>query len=47
METYERESCVRGYHVYKDTWEEAIGEEIECVCKLRRACRLRGGGILY
>ena len=26
METYERECCIRGYHVYKDTWEAAIGE---------------------
>ena len=31
METYERECCVRGYHVYKDTWEAAIGEQLECV----------------
>ena len=33
MEIYERECCIRGYHVYKNTWEEAIGEELECVCK--------------
>ena len=31
METFERECCVRGYHVYKDTWEAVIGEEFECV----------------
>ena len=22
--------CVRGYHVYKDIWAAAIGEELEC-----------------
>ena len=31
METYEWECCIRGYHVYKDTWEAAIGEELEYV----------------
>ena len=31
METYEKEYYVRGYHVYKDTLEAAIGEELECV----------------
>ena len=33
METYEREYCVRDYHVHKDshTWEAAMGEKIECV----------------
>ena len=31
METYERECCVRGYHVYEDTWEAAIGQGLECV----------------
>ena len=24
------ECCVRGYHVYKDTWNATIGEELEC-----------------
>ena len=24
------ELCVRGYHVYKDIWEAAIGEELPC-----------------
>ena len=23
--------CVRGYHVYKDIWAEAIGEELVCI----------------
>ena len=22
--------CVRGYHVYRDIWAAAIGEELEC-----------------
>ena len=30
METYEVESCVRGYHIYKTTWNPALGEELDC-----------------
>ena len=24
------EACVRGYHVYKDIWGAAVGEELDC-----------------
>ena len=24
------ESCVRGYHAYKDIWEASVGEELQC-----------------
>ena len=27
---YERACCVRGYHVYQDIWEAAVGEVLEC-----------------
>ena len=30
MAAYEMESCVRGYHVYKDLWDVSIGEDILC-----------------
>ena len=30
METFQKESRVRGYHVYKELWEAAAGEELEC-----------------
>ena len=30
METCERNSCVHGYHVYKDIWNAVIGEELVC-----------------
>ena len=30
METFQMESCVRGYHVYKDLWEAVVGERLEC-----------------
>ena len=30
METYERACCVRGYHIYKDVWKAAVGEELAC-----------------
>ena len=28
--TFTVESCVRGYHVYKDIWDATVGEELEC-----------------
>ena len=34
METYKRECCIRGYHVYKDMWEVAIGKNLN-VCARR------------
>ena len=30
MNRYTIESCVRGYHVYKDIWEARVGEELSC-----------------
>ncbi len=30
MEHFAFESCVRGYHVYKDIWEASVGEELPC-----------------
>ena len=30
MEVCERNSCVRGYHIYKDIWDAVIGEELQC-----------------
>ena len=30
MEELGRDCCIRGYHVYKETWRAAIGEELEC-----------------
>lgn len=30
MEICERNSCVRGYHFYKNIWDAVIGEEIQC-----------------
>ena len=31
MEEINQESCIRGYHVYKDTWEANIGDKLDCV----------------
>ena len=31
MEDFERESCIRGFHVYKTIWEPALGEELQCL----------------
>ena len=28
--TFEIESMVRGYHVYNETWEAVIGEQLTC-----------------
>ena len=30
MEEFGRDCCIRGYHIYKETWRAAIGEELEC-----------------
>ena len=30
METFERELCVRGYHVYQRIWTAAVGEVLHC-----------------
>ena len=30
VEQYEAVFCVRGYHVYKDVWRAAVGEDLEC-----------------
>ena len=30
MEEFERTCCIRGYHVYKEIWEAAVGEEPVC-----------------
>ena len=31
MERFSVESCVRGYHVYKDIWTASVGEELSCL----------------
>ena len=30
MEVRERNSCVSGYHIYKNVWDAVIGEELQC-----------------
>ena len=30
MDAIEKECCVRGNHVYKNTWDASIGEEMAC-----------------
>ncbi len=30
IERFAFESCMRGYHVYKDIWEASVGEELPC-----------------
>ena len=30
MEIFERELCVRGYHVYQRIWTAAVGEVLHC-----------------
>ena len=30
MENFERELCVRGYHVYQRIWTAAVGEVLHC-----------------
>ena len=30
MEVCKRNSCVHGYHIYKNVWDAVIGEELQC-----------------
>ena len=30
MYEYQLQWCVRGYHIYKEEWEAAVGEELKC-----------------
>ena len=30
METFQKESCVRGYHRYRELWDAVVGEELGC-----------------
>ena len=30
MEESQKESCVRGCHTYKDIWNAALGDELQC-----------------
>ena len=30
MESFKKECNIRGYHVYKEIWEAAIGQELDC-----------------
>ena len=30
MATFEKDCCVRGYHVYQRVWDAAIGETLTC-----------------
>ena len=30
MYKYQLQWCVRGYHIYKEEWEAAVGEELKC-----------------
>ena len=30
MDTYEKACCLRGYHIFKDTWKAPVGEELAC-----------------
>ena len=37
METFEEDSCIRGYHIYKEQWEAAIGKELQDQCEHENA----------
>ena len=30
METFQKESCIRGYHIYRERWDAVVGEKLEC-----------------
>lgn len=36
--TYLFKSCIRGYHEYRDIWDAAIGEVLDCEVGLIPLC---------
>lgn len=36
--TYSFKSCIRGYHEYRDIWDTAIGEVLDCEVGLIPLC---------
>ena len=38
MKDYKRDLCVRGFHVYRDIWEAAVGEVLDCESVSDAAC---------
>ena len=30
MESLQKESCIRGYHIYQQLWTAAVGEDLTC-----------------
>ena len=30
MEEFKKVCCIRVHHVYKEAWEAAVGEEVDC-----------------
>ena len=38
MEEFGIDCCIRGYHVYKEIWRAAIGEELECDREPENSC---------
>ena len=37
MESVQKESCIRGYHIYQELWAAAIGEDLACQWERRNA----------
>ena len=37
VETFEAESCIRGYHTYSALWVATAGEQLQCVQERRNA----------
>ena len=38
MEEFGRDCCIRGYHVCKEIWRAAMGEELECDREPENSC---------
>ena len=37
LETCEKESCVKGYHVYHNIWDSTINEDLPCEREVHNA----------
>ena len=45
-DTFQLDSVVRGYHMYKDIWTTIYGEELQCACEVGNVQDLYAIGIV-
>ena len=39
LRPFQKEWCVRGYHMYQEWWEAVVGDELECQWECCTSCK--------